>query len=72
MRRLGDELRTRGALLYRISDAPDADLHVELGEEWLAPIPAAITGQLLAFWLARARGLDPDRPPGLSKVTQTL
>jgi glucosamine--fructose-6-phosphate aminotransferase (isomerizing) len=71
VRKLGDELRIRGALLYRVGDAPDADLPLELGEEWLAPIPVAIAGQLLAFWLARARGLDPDRPTGLTKVTKT-
>ncbi|MGH7016812.1 MAG: SIS domain-containing protein, partial [Caulobacteraceae bacterium] len=34
-------------------------------------------GQALAFYrfaerLARARGLDPDRPPHLAKVTETL
>jgi glucosamine--fructose-6-phosphate aminotransferase (isomerizing) len=71
VRRLGEELRARGALLYRVSDTDDADLRVALGEERLAPIPAAIAGQLLAFWLARARGHDPDRPSGLAKITRT-
>jgi glucosamine--fructose-6-phosphate aminotransferase (isomerizing) len=31
-----------------------------------------IYGQWLALLAARARGLDPDRPVGLSKVTMTL
>lgn len=39
--------------------------------EALAVIPATIRGQQLAAALAAARGLDPDRPAGLSKVTAT-
>jgi glucosamine--fructose-6-phosphate aminotransferase (isomerizing) len=39
--------------------------------EWLSPVTAVIPGQLLALALAEARGLDPDRPRGLTKVTRT-
>jgi glutamine---fructose-6-phosphate transaminase (isomerizing) len=39
--------------------------------EHLAPFALAVPGQLLAEALARARGLDPDAPRGLDKVTQT-
>jgi glutamine---fructose-6-phosphate transaminase (isomerizing) len=39
--------------------------------EWLAPIGLIVPGQLLTEALARHLGLDPDRPRGLSKVTQT-
>jgi glucosamine--fructose-6-phosphate aminotransferase (isomerizing) len=39
--------------------------------EWLSPIAAVVPGQLFALGLAQARGLDPDRPRGLSKVTRT-
>lgn len=35
----------------------------------LTPLLSVAPGQLLAWGLARARGLDPDRPNGLSKVT---
>jgi glucosamine--fructose-6-phosphate aminotransferase (isomerizing) len=72
VRRLGLELRARGAMLVRASDEASADLPLPVAAEWLAPIPAAIAGQLLAFWLARARGRDPDQPIGLTKVTRTL
>jgi glucosamine--fructose-6-phosphate aminotransferase (isomerizing) len=72
VRRLGDELRERGARVVRVCAQGDADLCLPAAPEWLAPIPAAIVGQLLAFWLARARGRDPDRPAGLRKVTKTL
>lgn len=37
----------------------------------LAPIPLIVPGQLLTAALARAKGLDPDTPRALSKVTQT-
>jgi glutamine---fructose-6-phosphate transaminase (isomerizing) len=39
--------------------------------EWLAPMGLIVPGQLLTEALARRLGLDPDRPRGLSKVTQT-
>jgi glucosamine--fructose-6-phosphate aminotransferase (isomerizing) len=37
--------------------------------ELLGPILSVVPGQLFAWALARARGLDPDAPAGLSKVT---
>jgi glucosamine--fructose-6-phosphate aminotransferase (isomerizing) len=43
----------------------------EIGE-FLAPIPYIIPGQLFAALLAEAKGLDPDAPRSLSKVTRTL
>ncbi len=36
------------------------------------PIPYAVPAQLFAGWLAHVRGLDPDRPRSLKKITQTL
>ncbi len=43
----------------------------DLGPEALSPIGAIIPMQLLAFHLALHRGLDPDEPRGLKKVTET-
>jgi len=40
--------------------------------EFLAPIPYIVPGQLFAALLAEAKGLDPDTPRSLSKVTRTL
>jgi glucosamine--fructose-6-phosphate aminotransferase (isomerizing) len=40
--------------------------------EFLAPIPYIIPGQIFAALLADAKGLDPDAPRSLSKVTRTL
>ena len=39
--------------------------------EWISPIVAIAPGQLWAKALAEAKGLDPDAPRGLSKVTLT-
>ena len=41
-------------------------------DEFLAPIPYIIPTQLFAALLAEAKGLDPDKPRSLSKVTRTL
>lgn len=43
----------------------------EIGE-FLSPIPYIIPGQLFAALLANAKGLNPDAPRSLSKVTRTL
>ncbi|HEY8927328.1 MAG TPA: SIS domain-containing protein [Polyangia bacterium] len=76
------DLAARGAAVVPISDDPTlrtgpggrerALLATAPGvPEWLSPITAIVPGQLLALTLALARGLDPDRPRGLSKVTRT-
>jgi glucosamine--fructose-6-phosphate aminotransferase (isomerizing) len=39
--------------------------------EWLGPIVSIVPGQLHAMHLTRARGLDPERPRNLLKVTRT-
>ncbi len=40
--------------------------------ELLSPIPAIIYGQFLAMHLSLSKGLNPDKPRGLSKVTRTM
>ena len=39
--------------------------------EWLGPIVSIVVGQLHALHLTAARGLDPDAPRSISKVTLT-
>jgi glucosamine--fructose-6-phosphate aminotransferase (isomerizing) len=41
-------------------------------DEILSPIPYIIPAQIFAALLAEARGLDPDKPRSLAKVTQTI
>jgi glucosamine--fructose-6-phosphate aminotransferase (isomerizing) len=50
------------------------DLHVEItpkAPHWVATILAVLPGQIAAMQLASRRGVDLDRPHGLSKVTLT-
>ncbi len=75
---LAGELRERGAELLVISDVPQAlELatvalpQVASTPEWLSPITAILPGQVLALHLTLAKGLDPDAPRGLQKVTRT-
>ncbi len=41
-------------------------------DEFLSPIPLIVPAQLFAALLAEAKGIDPDAPRSLSKVTKTL
>jgi glutamine---fructose-6-phosphate transaminase (isomerizing) len=69
---LVEQLARGGAPVLRMSDDPGASLPFPSGlPEPLAAIPATVRAQQLALALARRRGVDPDRPPGLSKVTRT-
>lgn len=71
-------LRSRGADLVILSPRADA---LELAEtpialpanvpEWLSPIVSIVSGQFFALGLTLAKGLDPDQPRGLRKVTRT-
>jgi glutamine---fructose-6-phosphate transaminase (isomerizing) len=69
---LAQRVESRGARVLRLSDAAGADLSIPGGlPEPLQAIPASVRAQQLALAVARRRGLDPDRPPGLDKVTPT-
>lgn len=39
--------------------------------EWVSPLVYAVAGQFFTYWLCLLKGLDPDSPRGLQKVTQT-
>ena len=41
-------------------------------DEFLSPIPFIIPAQMFAAYLSEAKGLDPDEPRSLKKVTKTL
>jgi glutamine---fructose-6-phosphate transaminase (isomerizing) len=66
------DLRRRGAEVIVAADEDGAGLPLPRGvPEALMPIVAVVRAQQLALALARRRGLDPDAPEGLSKVTIT-
>jgi glucosamine--fructose-6-phosphate aminotransferase (isomerizing) len=74
---LASELSGLGARVLAIGGGPRlarlADVHLpgpDL-EERLAPLGLIVPGQRLVESFARHRGLDPDRPRSLSKITRT-
>ncbi len=70
--RLESELAARGANVLRINDGADADIPLPPGvPEPLANIGAVVRGQHLARLVSLGRGIDPDHPLGLNKVTQS-
>jgi glucosamine--fructose-6-phosphate aminotransferase (isomerizing) len=79
LRESADRIRRAGARMLVFSDDPAvlqmayAPVALPRGfPELLSPILYTVAGQLFAYHLARARGLDPVRPRGLRKVTATL
>jgi glutamine---fructose-6-phosphate transaminase (isomerizing) len=69
---LAEQLSGGGAPVLSMSDDASASLPFPAGlPEPLAAIPATVRAQQLALALAQRRGVDPDRPPGLAKVTRT-
>ncbi len=70
-------VRQGGARVVAISDRDDcpADNLVLLPgglPDWLTPIPATVAAQVFSYQLTVARGIDPDSPRGLHKVTKTV
>ncbi len=73
-----DVLTSRGARVITMSDREDvldrteSRIRLPAGvPEWLSPIVSVVPGQLWARSLAMAKGIDSDKPRGLSKVTRT-
>ena len=71
-------VKDRGAAMVVVSDHAeilshaDVPLRLPVGiPEWLSPMVAIIPGQMMALQLTLAKGLDPDQPVGLKKVTET-
>ena len=78
MSELLSRARRARAPLVALTDQADlasaADVALEVPSqvpEWLSPVTSVVAGQLWAHALTRARGLDPDAPRGLAKVTLT-
>jgi glutamine---fructose-6-phosphate transaminase (isomerizing) len=69
---LAAELARAGTPVLRLADRPAADLPYGEGlPEPLCALPATVRAQQLALAVALLRGIDPDEPPGLRKVTPT-
>ena len=69
------EVKARGAYVLAIVQAGHADITSEVDEVWVIPemddditaIPTIVYLQLLAYYLAVARGCDVDKPKNLAK-----
>ena len=73
-RALAEELEAAGSPVLWASARPGPGLHLPLPpplHPWLDPLVAVLAFYPWAERLASSRGLDPDRPAGLLKVTQT-
>jgi len=68
---LARRLEKRGSPVLPIGLPVKGAIPLPVLPELLSPLVAVVPGQLLAFHAARARGLDPDAPRGLRKVTET-
>ena len=62
--------RERGGRVLAIAPVGDLPIPASIGDG-LAAIPAIVRAQQLARELSLLRGIDPDAPFGLSKVTAT-
>ncbi|MDR3574772.1 MAG: SIS domain-containing protein [Anaerolineaceae bacterium] len=76
---LVNNLKERKAEMLIISDnleiIKEANLPLPIPagiQEWLTPLVAVIPGQYIGMRLAIEKGLNPDQPIGLHKVTETI
>ena len=70
--KLAGELAEAGTPVLELAERADAELPYPRGlPEPLCVLPASVRAQQLALALALRRGLDPDHPPGLRKITAT-
>jgi glutamine---fructose-6-phosphate transaminase (isomerizing) len=72
--RLRDEFGVELAVLSDREDALALGAGLRLPADipdWLRPVVSIVPAQLVAYHLARARGLDPDAPRNIRKVTLT-
>jgi glucosamine--fructose-6-phosphate aminotransferase (isomerizing) len=75
---MANHLKQLGAEMLIISDEQQilstANLLLPIPSglpEWLTPLVAVVPGQLFAMCLTIEKGLNPDQPEGLTKVTET-
>ncbi len=73
------KVRQLDADLVVISDDPAACALAQFAmptpqgmPEWLSPVVNIIPGQILGWQIAMHKGLNPDQPKGLSKITETV
>ena len=74
-----EKIKSRRAMVVSFSDSEEinknSNFFIKMPtdiEEWLSPIVYSVPGQLFSYYLAKAKGIDPERPVGLEKITMTI
>jgi glucosamine--fructose-6-phosphate aminotransferase (isomerizing) len=74
-----EDLRRLNCEVILISDIPDLLAQAQMPlpiprdvPEWLSPLVTVLPGQLFSYQLTLEKGLNPDQPEGLTKVTSTF
>jgi glucosamine--fructose-6-phosphate aminotransferase (isomerizing) len=71
LERIRDERSTRFAVITDDGGLPFRHVAIPRIAEVLSPIPAIVAAQLFTIAIAESRGIDPQQPRGLNKVTKT-
>lgn len=74
LRRLKDECGANLLVLSNDAEAlslADTPVCIPGGPAWTSPMVAIVAAQLFCYHLTRAKGIDPEAPRGLHKVTRT-
>jgi glucosamine--fructose-6-phosphate aminotransferase (isomerizing) len=71
LERIRDERSTRFAVITDDGSLPFRHVAIPRIVEVLSPIPAIVAAQLFTIAIAERRGIDPQQPRGLNKVTKT-
>ncbi len=75
LERVSAELGGRLAVISddrSMGDLAEGSIVIPVVAEWLSPIVATVAAQLFTYHLTVAKGSDPDAPPTIAKVTETL
>lgn len=76
-----EQVKSRGAEIIMIGNAPDALAMADVTfpvntsldvPEVISPFPGIVAGQIISQTLSLLKGIDPDAPRGLHKVTITM
>lgn len=75
LERLTTELGSRLAVISdddATLDLADAPIRIPATAEWLSPIVSVVAAQIFSYHLALVKGIDPDSPRTIQKVTRTI
>ena len=74
LRRLREECRANLLVISDDAEAlslADTPVRIPASPAWISPMVAIVAAQLFCYHLTRAKGIDPEAPRGLLKVTRT-